>query len=129
MASSSAACVFGVARLISSARRISVKIGPGRNSNSWVFMSRIDVPVMSLGMRSGVNWTLANFNPSRLATIRTRVVFPTPGTSSIRTWESVRMPTRTRRSASLTPNSRVPTRSSSASKNSRADCGPATSTA
>jgi hypothetical protein len=34
IASSSAACVFGGARLISSARRRFAKIGPGRNSNS-----------------------------------------------------------------------------------------------
>ncbi len=34
IASSSAACVFGGARLISSARRRFVKIGPGRNSKS-----------------------------------------------------------------------------------------------
>ena len=37
MHSSSADCVFGVARLISSARTIWAMIGPGRNSNSWVF--------------------------------------------------------------------------------------------
>ena len=37
IASSSADCVFGVARLISSARTTWLMIGPGRNSNSRVF--------------------------------------------------------------------------------------------
>ena len=37
MASSSADCVLGVARLISSASTTLAKIGPGRNSNSLVF--------------------------------------------------------------------------------------------
>ncbi len=31
-------------------------IGPGRNSNSWVFWLKIDRPVTSEGSRSGVNW-------------------------------------------------------------------------
>ena len=37
MHSSSALCVLGVARLISSASTTWLMIGPGRNSNSWVF--------------------------------------------------------------------------------------------
>ena len=37
MHSSSADWVLGVARLISSARTTWLMIGPGRNSNSWVF--------------------------------------------------------------------------------------------
>ena len=37
MHSSSALCVLGVARLISSARTTWLMIGPGRNSNSCVF--------------------------------------------------------------------------------------------
>ena len=39
IASSSADCVFGVARLISSTRSTFAKIGPGRNSKSRVFWS------------------------------------------------------------------------------------------
>jgi hypothetical protein len=76
---------------------------------------------MSLGMRSGVNCTRANFRPRRLASIRTRVVLPTPGTSSIRMCESVRMPMRTSFSAGRTPNRRASTRSASASKKSLAE--------
>ena len=91
-------------------------MGPGRNSNSWFFMFSTEVPVMSEGIRSGVNCTRENRNPSKLASIRISVVFPTPGTSSMRTWESVRMPTRTRRSASRTPNSRPSIRSESPEK-------------
>ncbi len=37
MDSRSALCVLGVARLISSASTTWLMIGPGRNSNSWVF--------------------------------------------------------------------------------------------
>jgi hypothetical protein len=39
IASSSAAWVFGGVRLISSASRMLVNTGPGRNSNSLVFAS------------------------------------------------------------------------------------------
>ena len=59
MASSSAACVFGGARLISSARSRLAKIGPGRNSKSASRWFQIDEPVTSAGIRSGVNWTRA----------------------------------------------------------------------
>ena len=56
IASSSAACVFGGARLISSASRRLAKIGPGRNSKSASRWLKIDEPVTSDGIRSGVNW-------------------------------------------------------------------------
>ena len=59
MASSSAACVFGGVRLISSASTMLAKIGPRTNRNSRfpsAVSSRIVVPVMSDGIRSGVNW-------------------------------------------------------------------------
>ena len=62
----------------------------GGNAKSFVRMSSTDVPVMSVGMRSGVNWMRWNDSPRSLASIRTRVVLPTPGTSSIRTCEPVR---------------------------------------
>ena len=60
IASSSADCVFGGVRLISSASRMLVKIGPGAKViwrrpvvvSSWM----MSVPVMSDGIRSGVNW-------------------------------------------------------------------------
>jgi len=103
MASSSADWVFGVARLISSASSTWVKMGPARNANSFVRRSRIDVPVMSVGMRSGVNCTRWNDNPSRFANRRTRVVLPTPGTSSISTCEPVTIPIITSRSGCCIP--------------------------
>ena len=54
--SSSADCVFGDARLISSASTTLANTGPGRNSKSLLFRFQIDAPVTSLGSRSGVNW-------------------------------------------------------------------------
>ena len=57
MHSSSADWVFGEARLISSAITTLANTGPGRNSNSVVCRLKIDMPVMSTGIRSGVNCT------------------------------------------------------------------------
>jgi hypothetical protein len=80
---------------------------------------------MSEGIRSGVNCTRWNRSPSIAASIRTSVVFPTPGTSSISTWFPVRMPTMTRRRGSRTPNSRSSTRSASSLNSARARSGSA----
>src|ERR687887_338615 len=55
MHSSSAACVFGDARLISSTSRRFAKTGPGRNSNSFERWLKTFTPVTSEGSRSGVN--------------------------------------------------------------------------
>ena len=62
IASSSAAWVFGGVRLISSASRICAKIGPFTNRRlRWPFSSSsTSVPVMSAGIRSGVNWIRLN---------------------------------------------------------------------
>ncbi len=79
IASSSAACVFGGARLISSARRRFVKIGPGRNSNSDSRWLKIDEPVTSEGIRSGVNWIRANSMLVTRAKERAISVFASPG--------------------------------------------------
>ena len=61
MASSRADWVLGVARLISSASSSWVNTGPSRNTSLrvpvWGSSSRMWVPTMSAGMRSGVNWT------------------------------------------------------------------------
>src|SRR5438477_440170 len=59
---------------------------------------------MSLGTRSGVHWMRRKVRSSERATERASVVFPTPGTSSRRTWPSTR---RAPRSCSVT--SRFPT--------------------
>jgi hypothetical protein len=53
--SSSADCVFGGVRLISSASSRLVNTGPSRNSNTAVRGSKTSEPVTSPGIRSGVN--------------------------------------------------------------------------
>ena len=82
IASSRAAWVRGVARLISSARTIWEKIGPGRNSNWVVFWLKMEVPVISVGSKSGVHCTRLNVAPTLLARARASIVLATPGTSS-----------------------------------------------
>ena len=82
MTSSSADCVLGEARLISSARTTEAKTGPRWNSNSWVLGSRIDTPVTSEGSRSGVNWMRELVVRTAAASARASWVLPVPGTSS-----------------------------------------------
>src|SRR5271157_5224638 len=85
IASSRADWVLGVARLISSARTIWLKIGPGWNSNtrrpSGASIT-IFVPMMSAGIRSGLNWMRLKSRLSSSASVRTRSVLPRPGTPS-----------------------------------------------
>ena len=69
IASSSALCVFGVARLISSASTMFAKMGPLRNSKRLpplASSSMTVVPMMSAGIRSGVNWMRENVERERL---------------------------------------------------------------
>ncbi len=83
IASSSADCVFGVARLISSTSTTFAKIGPGRNSKSRVRWSKTERPVTSVGWRSGVHWMRDGVAPSMVPAIaRASTVFAVPGTSS-----------------------------------------------
>ena len=103
IASSSAACVFGGARLISSARRRWVKIGPARNSKSPLAWFQIDEPVTSAGRRSGVNCTLLKPSPQASANVRAVSVLARPGTSSSSTWPSPRTPSSTSSSCSRLP--------------------------
>ena len=86
MASRRADCVLGVALFTSSARTICDITGPCRNSNSEVCWLKMVTPVTSLGSRSGVNWMRLKVRPSERAIDFASVVFPTPGTSSIKTW-------------------------------------------
>ena len=70
MASSSADCVLGGVRLISSASSTCANSGPGtkvqvRLPVAWS-SSRMSVPVMSVGIRSGVNWMRLKDRPSAL---------------------------------------------------------------
>ena len=83
IASSRAACVFGGARLISSASRTFVKSGPGRSLNSPACWSYMYVPMISAGRRSGVNCTRLNLHPSAVANVFAINVLANPGKSSI----------------------------------------------
>src|SRR5215211_5102431 len=91
--SSSAACVFGEARLISSTSRRFVKTGPGRNSNSFDRWLKTLTPVTSDGSRSGVNCRRENEQSIERESAFASIVFPTPGKSSM-----IRCPSLTRQS-------------------------------
>src|SRR5690606_6736403 len=86
MASSSALCVRGGARLISSASSSWVNTGPGWKRNSRLAWSKMDTPMMSEGSRSAVNWLRWNSRPRVAAMARASVVLPRPGRSSISRW-------------------------------------------
>ena len=88
MHSSSADCVFGDARLISSPTTMLAKTAPGLNSNSRVSWLKTETPVTSLGSRSGVNWMRRTEQSSERASALASIVLPTPGTSSMSRWPS-----------------------------------------
>src|SRR4051812_6953830 len=100
MHSSSAACVFGEARLISSTSRRFANTGPGRNSNSFVFWLKTFTPVTSDGRRSGVNWSREKEQSIERASAFASIVFPTPGKSSMIRWPSATRQSTTSRSVS-----------------------------
>ena len=83
MASSSALWVLGLARLISSASSTWENIGPGWKTKASFARSYTDTPDKSLGIKSEVNCTRENCRPKVRAKAWAKVVFPTPGTSSI----------------------------------------------
>lgn len=85
IASRSADCTFGGARLISSTSRSVLKTGPGRNSIRRSLGWKTWVPVMSAGMRSGVHWIRAKLPASPDDRRRTARVLASPGAPSIRT--------------------------------------------
>ena len=94
MHSSSADCVFGDARLISSTSSRFVKTGPRpearTRSTRW---SKTLTPVTSEGSRSGVNCRRENEQSTERASAFASIVFPTPGKSSM-----IRCPSATRQS-------------------------------
>ena len=98
MAWSSAAWVLGGVRLISSASTTLAKTGPGTNRKARFPVVRsssmISVPVMSPGMRSGVNCTRLKLSFSASATVWTIRVFARPGTPIRRAWPPARMAVR-----------------------------------
>src|SRR6476620_5006884 len=93
MHSSSAAWVFGEARLISSTSSRFANTGPGLNSNSFERWLKTLTPVTSEGRRSGVNCIRENETSRERASAFASIVFPTPGKSSRIRWPS---PTRQR---------------------------------
>ena len=90
MASSRADCVFGGVRLISSARIILPKIGPSTKVHLRCPVSKsssiMSVPVMSDGIRSGVNWMRRKARPIASAMVRTIRVLAVPGMPVKRQW-------------------------------------------
>src|ERR1700722_8048027 len=86
IACSSAACVFGGVRLISLARRISVKIGPCVNVKLLVWKLNRLVPSRSPGIISGVNWIRPNRSDRLAAKHCASSVLAVPGTPSSRMW-------------------------------------------
>src|SRR5215475_9716827 len=90
MACNRAACVFGGARLISSASRSSVKIGPLVSTKLLVWKLNRLVPSTSPGIKSGVNWMRPNLIDSDAANAWASSVFAVPGTPSSRMWPPTR---------------------------------------
>ena len=86
IASSSADCVFGVARLISSASTTLANTGPGWNSKRSLPAWKTEIPITSAGSVSLVNWIRRKSSARLRPSARASVVLPTPGTSSMRTW-------------------------------------------
>ena len=80
MASSSADCVLGGVRLISSAISTWVNSGPRTRRKARDAGSKTLVPMTSVGIRSGVNWMRAKRTPSAAAKARASSVLPMPGT-------------------------------------------------
>ena len=56
-----------------------MKIGPGMKRNSALRWSKIDDPVTSDGIRSGVNWMRANSSEVACANERAISVLASPG--------------------------------------------------
>src|SRR5213595_1301642 len=83
IASSRLDWVFGVVRLISSARTMLVKRGPGLKTNALRSGCQTETPRISDGSMSEVNWMRWKPAPMDRASAAASVVLPTPGTSSI----------------------------------------------
>src|SRR5204862_189019 len=90
------------------------KIGPGWKRNCRVPPSstRMFVPVMSAGMRSGVNWIRLNEQSITSAIVLTSIVLPRPGTPSRSAWPLASRQTSVCRTRSRWPTMTRPTSSS-----------------
>src|SRR3954470_12779554 len=120
MHSSSAACVFGDARLTSSTSRRLVNTGRRRNSNSFRRWLNTFTPVTSEGSRSGVNCRRENEQSTERASAFASIVFPTPGKSSMIRCPSPTRQRTTRRSVSSGACTTRPTLAAIAAKSSAA---------
>ena len=89
--------------MISSINAMLVKIGPFLKKKSLVFMLNTDVPIMSEGIRSGVNWILENSEDMVFDNTRALNVFATPGTPSSKTCPPVNTPINKRSIISCCP--------------------------
>src|SRR5574343_1249421 len=116
IASSSADCVFGEARLISSASSSCVKIGPGWKTNSPLSLTNMAAPVRSPGSRSLVNCTRLNDRPSVLASAWASTVLPMPGRSSSSRWPRAIRPAMASLTAWLLPSRTLLTADSALSR-------------
>src|SRR5688572_7143735 len=126
IASSSAAWVFGEARLISSTSRTFANTGPGRNSNSFERWLKTLTPVTSEGSRSGVNWIREKGTSSERASDFASIVLPTPGKSSMITCPSAirpRMQSRSVSAGAWTTRARLAARRSSVSADEASAAG------
>ena len=106
IACNSAACVFGGVRLISSASKMFAKIGPWMKRNSRRpsgVSSRTVVPVMSDGMRSGVNCTRLKPTSRICAMLDTMSVFASPGTPTSKQCPRVKIAARICSTTSFCP--------------------------
>src|SRR6266545_1777104 len=114
IASSRLDWVLGVARLISSARTRLANTGPGWNRNCRLPPSsmRMFVPVISAGMRSGVNWIRLKLQSMTSAIVRTSNVLPRPGTPSRSAWPLARRHVSAWRTRSRWPTMTRPTSAS-----------------
>src|SRR5712671_3601281 len=119
IACSRAAWVFGGARLISSASRSSVKIGPLVSVKLLVWKLNRLVPSTSPGMRSGVNWMRPNLIERLAAKDCASSVLAVPGTPSSRMWPSTSRLVSIRSMTSFCPTTALPTSLRIASVNPR----------
>ena len=127
MASSRAAWVLGLARLISSPRTMLENTGPGRKTKALRSRSQTETPVTSDGSRSGVNCTRWKPQWMLRASDLARRVLPTPGTSSMRRWPSERRPSTTRSTTARLPwmtRSMLAAMASKRSENQDSSCWP-----
>ena len=120
IASSREDWVFGGVRLISSASRRLVKTGPSRKGKSLVRASKTSEPVMSPGMRSGVNCTRLVSIDRAAARVRTSRVLATPGTPSSRMWPRASRAMSRPATAASWPTTALATSARTASRASRA---------